>query len=47
MKDKKVRALALLSVGLDSTLAVWLILQQEVEVIGVNFTTPFWGNLIG
>lgn len=45
MKDKKVRALALLLIGLDSTLAVWLILQQ-VEVIGVNFTTSLWRNLI-
>ncbi len=43
MKDKKIRALALLSGGLDSTLAVWLILQQGVEVIGINFTTPFFG----
>ncbi|MEN2984724.1 MAG: tRNA 4-thiouridine(8) synthase ThiI [Dictyoglomaceae bacterium] len=41
---KKPRALALLSGGLDSILAVWLILQQEIEVIGINFTTPFFNS---
>lgn len=42
MKERKHRALALLSGGLDSTLAIWLILKQGIEVIGVNFTTPFF-----
>lgn len=39
---KKVRALALLSGGLDSALAIWLIIQQGIDVIGINFTTPFF-----
>ena len=42
MREKRAKALALLSGGLDSTLAVWLILKQGIEVIGVNFTTPFF-----
>jgi tRNA U34 2-thiouridine synthase MnmA/TrmU len=35
------KAIALLSGGLDSTLAVRLILDQGIEVIAVNFVTPF------
>jgi len=35
------KALALLSGGLDSILATRLMLDQGVEVEGVNFTTPF------
>ncbi|MFH1327267.1 MAG: hypothetical protein ABIH76_00205 [Candidatus Bathyarchaeota archaeon] len=35
------KALALLSGGLDSTLAVKLIIDQGIEVEAVNFTTPF------
>jgi tRNA-specific 2-thiouridylase len=35
------RAVALLSGGLDSRLAVKLMLEQEIEVLGVNFVTPF------
>jgi len=42
MKDK-IRAVALFSGGLDSILAVKLILEQEIEVKGVNFKTPFFG----
>ncbi len=38
---KKVKALALLSGGLDSTLAVKLILNQGIDVVAVNFVTPF------
>jgi tRNA-specific 2-thiouridylase len=38
---KKVKALALLSGGLDSTLAVKLILDQGISVEAVNFVTPF------
>ncbi len=38
---KKVKALALLSGGLDSTLAAKLILSQGIDVVGVNFVTPF------
>ncbi|MEM3783990.1 MAG: hypothetical protein QXY88_03035 [Candidatus Bathyarchaeia archaeon] len=37
----KVKALALLSGGLDSTLAVKLILDQGIEVEAINFVTPF------
>lgn len=35
------KALALLSGGLDSTLAVKLILEQGIDVEAVNFATPF------
>jgi len=37
----KVKAIALLSGGLDSTLAVRLILDQGIEVEALNFATPF------
>ncbi|MFQ5900813.1 MAG: hypothetical protein ACE5IH_04585 [Thermodesulfobacteriota bacterium] len=35
------KAIALLSGGLDSTLAVKMILKQGIEVIALNFTSPF------
>jgi len=35
------KALALLSGGLDSILAVKLILEQGIEVVALNFTSPF------
>jgi tRNA U34 2-thiouridine synthase MnmA/TrmU len=38
----KKRAISLLSGGLDSILATWLILQQGVEVIGISFSIPFF-----
>src|SRR4030066_1243630 len=38
---KKLKALALLSGGLDSTLAVKLILERGIDVEAVNFVTPF------
>ena len=42
MKEKKkIRAIGLLSGGLDSALAVRLLLEQGIEVIGVKFTSPF------
>lgn len=43
MKNEEFRpkAIALLSGGLDSTLAVKLILDQEIEVEALNFVTPF------
>ena len=42
MKRKKnVKAIALLSGGLDSTLAVKLIREQGIEVLAVNFVSPF------
>ncbi|MBC7106165.1 MAG: tRNA 4-thiouridine(8) synthase ThiI, partial [Firmicutes bacterium] len=37
------KALALLSGGLDSMLAAKLIQEQGIEVIGVAFTSPFFG----
>jgi len=43
MANKKVRALVLLSGGLDSILAVKLLLEQGIEVIAVNFRTNFCG----
>ncbi len=36
-----IRALGLISGGLDSTLAIRLMLDQEIDVIGVNFNTGF------
>jgi tRNA U34 2-thiouridine synthase MnmA/TrmU len=38
---KKVKALVLLSGGLDSTLATKLILEQEIDVVAINFVSPF------
>jgi len=35
------KAIALLSGGLDSTLAIRVILDQGIEVEAVNFFTPF------
>jgi hypothetical protein len=43
MNDKKVKALVLLSGGLDSILAVKLLLEQGIEVEAVNFRTNFCG----
>ena len=41
MKDKNIKAIGLISGGLDSVLAVKLILEQGISVIGVHFITPF------
>lgn len=38
---KKIKALALVSGGLDSTLAAKIIMDQGVEVLTVNFLSPF------
>ncbi|MBU2567246.1 MAG: hypothetical protein KJ967_00535 [Elusimicrobia bacterium] len=35
------KAIALYSGGLDSTLAVLVLLQQNIDIIAINFTTPF------
>ena len=40
-KSKKTKALALLSGGLDSALAVKLMLDQGIDVEAVNFVSPF------
>ncbi|HIE06042.1 MAG TPA: DUF814 domain-containing protein, partial [bacterium (Candidatus Stahlbacteria)] len=39
--DRKVKALSLFSGGLDSTLAIMLIIEQGIEVAAVHFSTPF------
>jgi len=41
-KMKAVRAIALLSGGLDSMLAAKLVLEQGIEVIGISFESPFF-----
>ncbi len=42
MKMNKKKAIALYSGGLDSILAIKLLLEQEIEVIGLQLTTPFF-----
>jgi tRNA-specific 2-thiouridylase len=42
-KRKKIKALALLSGGLDSSLAAWLVKQQGVNVKALIFKSPFFG----
>ena len=44
METSKKKAIALYSGGLDSILAIKLILEQGIEVIGVYFKTPFLKN---
>ena len=39
--DKEVKVLALVSGGLDSTLAVKIMLEQGINVEAIHFTTPF------
>ncbi len=41
MDEEKHKAIGLLSGGLDSTLAVGMILNEGVEVIALNFVSPF------
>ncbi len=43
MKKKRAKALVLLSGGLDSILAVKLLLEQGIEVEAINFRTNFCG----
>ncbi len=40
-QNKMIRAIGLLSGGLDSTLAVKLMIDQGIDVIVLNFVTPF------
>lgn len=42
--EKKVRALALFSGGLDSALAIKLVKDQGVDVIALNFVSHFFGG---
>jgi tRNA U34 2-thiouridine synthase MnmA/TrmU len=37
MNNKRIKAVGLLSGGLDSTLAARLMLEQEIEVFAINF----------
>ncbi len=41
MSDEKIRAVAMLSGGLDSSLAVKIVIDQGIEVVGVNYSTGF------
>ncbi len=41
MTIEKIKAVGLLSGGLDSTLAAKLLLEQGIEVHAINFTSPF------
>ena len=41
---KKIRALALLSGGLDSVLAATIVLEQGIDIIGVHFALPFYSS---
>lgn len=43
IKKKQIRALVLLSGGLDSTLAAKLLLEQGIDVTTINFRTNFCG----
>lgn len=43
MQNKKVKALGLMSGGLDSILACLLLRDQGIEVTGICFETPFFG----
>jgi tRNA-specific 2-thiouridylase len=40
-KKKPIKAVGLLSGGLDSTLAAKLVLEQGIDVYAINFTSPF------
>jgi len=39
---KKIKAIGLISGGLDSLIAAKIVQEQDIEVIGVTFSTPFW-----
>ena len=41
----KKKAVALLSGGLDSILAIRIIMEQGIECIGIYFSSPFWSDL--
>lgn len=43
MEKKKVRAICLISGGLDSLLAACVLRDQGIEVLGLTFSTPFFG----
>ncbi len=41
---RKVRAISLLSGGLDSLLAVKVLAEQGIKVVGITFVSPFFGS---
>lgn len=41
-RSGKIRAIGLISGGLDSLIAAKLIQEQGIEVVGMTFSTPFW-----
>jgi tRNA U34 2-thiouridine synthase MnmA/TrmU len=43
MLEKKAKGIGLLSGGLDSMLAVKVMQEQDLELIGITFVTPFFG----
>lgn len=43
MKGRKAKGIGLLSGGLDSILAVKVLQEQDLELLGVTFVTPFFG----
>lgn len=43
-RKKSIRALCLLSGGLDSLLAICVLKQQGISVTGLTFTSPFFGS---
>jgi tRNA-uridine 2-sulfurtransferase len=45
--SEKTKAIGILSGGLDSTLAVKVIQEQDIEVLGITFVTPFFGPEAG
>ncbi|MFA4875284.1 MAG: tRNA 4-thiouridine(8) synthase ThiI, partial [bacterium] len=47
MRAGKVRAISLLSGGLDSILAVKVLEEQGIEVTGLTFVSPFFGSANG
>jgi len=47
MKNKKAKGIGLLSGGLDSMLAVKLLQQQDLDLVGIIFATPFFGPSSG
>ena len=41
---KRIRALVLVSGGLDSALAAKLVKDQDIALIAIHFASPFWGS---
>jgi tRNA U34 2-thiouridine synthase MnmA/TrmU len=44
LMKNKTKGIGLLSGGLDSLLAVKVLQEQDIDIIGVTFTTPFFGS---